>query len=238
MSWVEKNSRLAYLFFGFSFIVVVLAAVFCENIPLVYVKPLIPLALIFICISNKKSIWFYYSLSMLILMVSDTLIYLDFYKYFNQVAVSIILFYLVSIFLLRKYITLKDVKITKFTSLPIFISFFLVAYLVFSVSQMVLPSLMDVVFSFFAIMVVLFVFVGACFVIYLVDKYEGNFKLFVSASCCLFVNALVLINHFYYYSKVFTVLANVAEIIGLYCFVKFLMDVKLKDNNGVSQRYL
>ncbi len=217
---------------------VVFTAVLCENIHLVYVKPLIPLALIFICISDKKSIWFCYSFSMVILMASDTLIYLDFYKYFNHVALTIILFYLVNIFLLRKYITLKDIKITRFTSLPIIISFFLVAYLVFSVSQMVLPTLMDVVFSFFAIMFTLFVFVGACFVIYLADKYEGNFKLFISASCCLFVNALVLINHFYYYSKVFTVLANVTEIIGLYCFLKFLMEVKLKDNNEVGHRYL
>lgn len=235
---MEKNSRLAYLFFGFSFIVVVFTSVFYENIHLVYVKPLIPLALIFICISDKKSIWFYYSLSMLILMVSGALVYLDFYKYFNQVAITIILFYLVNIFLLRKYITLKDIKITRFTSLPIVISMFLVAYLVFSVSQMVLPSLVDVAFSFFAIMFTLFVFVGACFVIYLVDKYEGNFKLFVSASCCLFVNALLLINHFYYYSKVFTVLTNITEVIGLYFFLKFLMEVKLKDDKQGSQRYL
>ncbi|WP_405206986.1 hypothetical protein [Aquimarina sp. LLG6339-5] len=164
---------------------------------------------------------------MIAIAVNDTLVYVDFDKYFDAVGVLIISFYLINIFLLRSYISMTDIKLKKLASFPIVISFVLISYLIFSVSQLVLPVLMDSIITFFTILFVILLFVGVCFFIYITDRYKGNFKLFISASCCLFVNALLLINHFYYYAREFTILANITEIAGLYFFLQFLIEARL-----------
>ncbi len=175
--------------------------------------------------------------SMLVLLVNDTLIYIDFAKYFDLVAITVITFYLLCVFLLRKYIVLTDLQIKKIVTFPIVISLALISYLIFSISELVLPSLIDSVFSFFVILIVLLIFVAACFFIYIVDKYEGNFRLFISASCCLFVNALLLINYFYFHTRVFTILINIAEIAGLYFFLRFLIEAKPIDLEYEKEKY-
>ncbi|WP_299251548.1 hypothetical protein [uncultured Aquimarina sp.] len=216
----------AYILFYFSFLIVILVAIFLDEEYLIFTKPLVPISLILVHISNVKSINLYYVASMLVILVNDTLIYLDFATYFDLVAIIIVTFYLLCIFLLKKYIALADLQIKKFITFPIVISLALISYLIFSISQLVLPSLMDSFFLFFMILIVLLLFVAACFFVYITDKYEGNFRLFISASCCLFVNALLLINYFYFHTRVFTILINIAEIAGLYFFLRFLMEAK------------
>ncbi|AXT50122.1 hypothetical protein D1818_04480 [Aquimarina sp. BL5] len=226
-----------HILFYFSFLIVTLVAIFLEEKYLVYTKPLIPISLILIHIFNVKSISLYYVASMLVLLVNDTLIYIDFAKYFDLVAITVIIFYLLCVFLLRKYIVLTDLQVKKIVTFPIVISLALISYLIFSISELVLPSLIDSIFSFFVILIVLLIFVAACFFIYIVDKYEGNFRLFISASCCLFVNALLLINYFYFHTRVFTILINIAEIAGLYFFLRFLIEAKPIDLEYEKEKY-
>ncbi len=226
-----------YILFYFSFLIVVLVAMFLKEEYLVYTKPLIPISLILIHVFNVKSINPYYVVSMLVILANDTLVYIDFAKYFDLVAITIITFYVLCVFLLRKYITLADLQLKKFLTFPIIISLTLISYLIFSISQLVLPSLMDSVVSFFMILIALLFFVGVCFCIYIIDKYESNFRLFISASCCLFVSALLLINYFYFYTRVFTILINIAEIAGLYFFLRFLMEAKPIDLEYEKDRY-
>ncbi|MFD2561773.1 hypothetical protein [Aquimarina rubra] len=179
----------------------------------------------------------YYLMSMLVLIFNDTLIYLDFAKYFDLVAVTIIFFYSLCVVLLKNYITIADIQIKKLVTFPILISLVLISYLIFSISQLVLPNLIDSVVSFFMILIVLLIFVATCFFIYIIDKFQGNFRLFISASCCLFVSALLLINFFYYHTRVFTTLINVAEIAGLYFFLRFLMEAKPIDTEFENEKY-
>ncbi len=232
-----RSIKGVYILFCFSFLIVVLVAIFLEEEYLVYVKPLVPISLILIHVFNVKPINPYYVVCMLVLLVNDTLIYIDFAKYFDLVAITIIIFYLLCVFLLKKYINLADLQIKKFVTFPIIISLTLISYLIFSISELVLPSLMDSIFSFFMILIILLLFVAACFFIYIIDKYEGNFRLFVSASCCLFVSALLLINYFYFHTRVFTILINIAEVAGLYFFLRFLMEAKPIDFEYEKSKY-
>ncbi len=233
-----KGIKGTYLLFYLSFLVVVLVAVFCEKLHLVYVKPLVPMSLGLIgLIYLKRSLKFYFILSMLVIMVNDTFVYCDFGKYFHQVAVAIITFYFFCMMLLKNYISLKDINLKKLFTFPIMISFILIGYLTFEISTLVLPKLQDYIVSFFLILIALLIFVSTCFFIYLIDEFHGNFRLFITASCCLFVTALLLINDFYYYNRIFTVLINIVEIIGLYFFTKFLLDVKPIDSEYKEGNY-
>ncbi len=67
------------------------------------------------------------------------------------------------------------------------------------------------------------------FIIYVTDRYEKSLYLFIAASCTLFVDALLAVNELYFYSRVFTVLINIAEISGIYFFASFFIETKLKD---------
>ncbi len=205
---------------------VIVVAVFFEEQYLLYTKPLIPISLIFIYIFNSKTKSVYYFVSMILLLMNDTLVYHDFARYFDVIALILVLFYLFNFLLLKNYISFGDLKIRKLITFPIIISFILISYLTFSISQLVLPALVDSIISFFMILIALLLFVGICFFIYTIDKYYGNVRLFISASCCLFVSAFLLINYFYYYTRVFTILINIAEIVGLYFLLKFLIDAK------------
>jgi len=233
-----KGVKGTYLLFYLSFLIVVLVAVFCEMLHLVYVKPLVPISLGVIGLMYlQRSLRFYFTLSMLTIMVNDTLVYWDFGKYFNQVAITIIIFYFFCLLLLKNYISLKDINLKKFLSFPIMISVILIGYLTFEISVLVLPNLQDSIVAFFLILIVLFFFVGTCFFIYIIDEFQGNFRLFITASCCLFVTALLLINNFYYYDRIFTVLINIAEVIGLYFFVNFFLYAKPIDSEHKEENY-
>jgi len=218
--------------------VVILVAMFFEESYLVYAKPSIPISLMLVSVFGSEKINPYYILSMLLLLVNDTFVYLDFTKYFDFIAVTIIGFYTLCILMLRKFIALKELEIKKIITFPIIISGILMGYLIVSISQLVLPSLMDSIVSFFAILIGLLSFALTCFFIYIIDRYKGNVRLFASANCCLFVNALLLINHFYYHTRIFTVLVNVAEIAGLYFFLRFLMEAKQGEMKDERNQYL
>ncbi len=225
------------MIFCFSFLIVVLTALFFEKRYLIYAKPLIPISLMLIyLVSNTKSLRLYFVLSMITIMINDSFVYYDFVRYFDLVAVIIILFYSICIIMLSHYVNFQDVKSRNFFSIPIVVSIILISYLIFSISNLVLPNLIDSVISFFLVLIAIICFVGTCFFIYIIDKFYGNFRLFITASCCLFVNGLLLINDFYYYSRVFTVLINIAETLGLYFFMKFFIEAKpieaMSEKNG------
>lgn len=224
---IVKKREPTYLLFFFSFAVVIFTAVFLEQEYLAYVKPSVVIALIFIYIKNVIKINFWYPISMLVLILSDSMIYIDFVKYFDYIAVVIIIYYAISTYLLRSYISFSDIRIKKIFSLPILISLMLIIYLIYSITNLILPNLGDSIVSFFLILIALMFFVNACFLIYMVDKYKGSYNLLITACSCFFVNALLVINYFYFYSRVFTVLVNFTEIIALLFFVRFLIDVKL-----------
>lgn len=231
-------AKLTYGIFYSCFVLVIFVAMFFEASYLVYVKPSIPISLILVSIFGSEKMNLYYIISMVILMVNDTFVYLNFKEYFDLVAVCIITFYLLCMLLLRKFIALKDLQIKKIITFPIITSGLLMGYLIVSISQLVLPSLMESIVSFFAILIALLSFALTCFLIYIIDRYKGNVRLFASANCCLFVNALLLINHFYYHTRIFTVLVNVAEIAGLYFFLRFLMEAKQGEMIDEKNQYL
>lgn len=233
-----KNSKGLYLLFYFFYLMVIVTAFFFKKEVLVYVKPFTIISLAIIYITQVSKIEFLYILSLLIIVINDTLVYIDFVGYFDEVAITISIFYVICVFLLKDYIAFGDIKIKKHISFPVVISLVLIVYLTYSISELVLPNLKQSLIPFFTVMLLLFCFVTVCFSVYITDEYKGNFRLFISASCCLFTCALLLINFYYYYITVFIVLINIAEIAGHYFFMEFLIKAKKVDKNLATEDYL
>ncbi|WP_211075429.1 hypothetical protein [Aquimarina sp. MMG016] len=232
-----KKIPLTYLPFFIAALVVFVTTIFFEKGSLVYVKPLVFLALIYVYVRKANKYKLVYILSMLILFVNDTLVYSDFMRYFDAIAIVIALYYVFSMFLLKVFFTLKGVNLNTIFSFPVIISLVLISYLTYSITDLVLPHILDSLLFFGIIMISMISFVSMCFYVYITDKYSGNFRLFIVACCCLFVNALLPINEILYYNRVFTIVVNVAEMAGLYFFMEFLIKAKPQDLIRKEQSY-
>ncbi|WP_438711590.1 hypothetical protein ACSTS3_02990 [Aquimarina muelleri] len=204
---------------------------------MVYVKPIVPVSLIYLYFKFVKESSLLFPLSMLVIAITDVFIYLDFVKYYTVIAVLIFTFYGLCSFLLKDFISKKDVKLKVFASPPVIVSIILIGYLIFSIIDLVLPKIINSVGAMSLIVIGLLLFVTICFFIYVSDRYEKSIYLFIAACCTLFVDALLAINELYYYSREFTILINGVEILGIYFFTKFFIDRKPIDIKSINDTY-
>lgn len=233
-----KRNPLPYLIFYLCFGIVLLTAAFFPKETLIYIKPLSIISITGVYVKNSTKINPWYVISMIVVMINDTFVYINFKSHFNTVAILITIYYSLCAFLLKKYVSVKDLKIINVFSFPIIISALLVVYLIFSITELVLPHLKNSLFYLVIILISLLFFTGLCFLIYIRDRYTQNFMLFASACCCLFVNALLPINELFFYNRVFTIFLNVGEIFGIFFFMKFLIDSKPTETVDEVEKYL
>ncbi len=232
-----KKISATYLFFYSSFLIVLYVAVFQEKWLLVYVKPIVPVSLIVLYLSLVKKINILFPISMITILITDIFIYIDFIKYYTIIAVLISIFYINCVLLLRRFISKEDVKLDRVISPPVLISVTLIGYLIYSITELALPKVGDSVGAIVLIVISLLLFSGVCFFIYVADRFEKSIFLFIATCCTLFVDALLAINELYYYSRVFTVVINIAEIVGVYFFTSFFIETKLLDTKSTKEKY-
>jgi hypothetical protein len=175
---------------------------------------------------------------MLVIAVTDVFVYLDFVTYFPVIAILIALFYILCIFLLKNFISIKDIKLNRLISPQVIVSVLLIGYLVFSITGLVLPKIINFIGSIILIIVSLLLFATVCFFIYVANRYEKSIYLFIASCCTLFVDAFIAINELYYYSRLFTTLINIVEITGLYFFTIFFVETKLVKKKRLEDKYL
>jgi len=227
-----KKTNPTYWFVYITFFMVVITATFFDKSYLLYVKPIASLSLSLLYIKSVSKINLLFPLSIAVLLVTTTLINMDFLKYFKIIAVLISMFFLLCTLLLRKFISIKYLIFKKLFSLPVLISCVLVLYLFYSIVQLTLPVIGDSLGFVLFTLLNLLVFSGFCLVIYVMDRYEKTIYLFVSASSTILVFLLIAINELYYFNKAFTILFNAFEIVGLYFFASFFIETKVKKISG------
>jgi hypothetical protein len=175
---------------------------------------------------------------MLVIATTDVFVYLDFVKYFSIIAILIALFYMLCLLLLKNFISIQEIKLNRLTSPPVIVSTLLIGYLIFSITELVLPKIINSIGSIVLIIVSLLLFVTVCFFIYVANRYEKSIYLFIASCCTLFVDAFLAINELYYYSRLFTTLINIVEIAGIYFFTIFFVETKLVKKKRLEDKYL
>ncbi len=232
-----KKNKPTYLLFYFLFTLVIVVAVFFEKELLIYTKPLVSVSLLVLYIKYVKIVDPFFVVSIFLIIATDIFTYIDFLKYYDIIAVLIAMFYTFCVLSLKSYIIKKDIALQKLISPPVIISIVLIGYLIFSITELVLPKIQNSVGMIVIIVVSLVVFSGVSFFIYVADRYEKSIYLFIAACCTLFVDALLAINELYYYNRVFTALINIAEIAGLYFFTSFFIETKEITNKSIEKEY-
>ncbi len=224
-----KKINITYLLFYCAFAIVVFIAIFLDKWLLVYSKPIVPMSLIVLYLVHVKKVNLLFPLSMLVIAITDIFNYIDFIRYYDSIALLISSFYVLCIFLLRDYIVKDDIKLNRIVSLPVVVSTILITYLIYTITELALPKVGNSLGSVAIIVISVLLFVAVSFFIYVADRYEKSIYLFIAACCTLFVDALLAINELYYYTRVFTILINIAEIAGLYFFTSFFIETKNRD---------
>lgn len=166
----------------------------------------------------------------------DVFVCMGFVKYYTIIAILLALYYAIGTFLLRHFVHKQDFKINKVTP-SVMVGGILVGYLVYSISELVLPKLIDQIGFMLLILISLLQFVTVCFFIYITERYEKAICLFVAACCTLFVDAIVPINELYYYNKMFVPLLTITEIGGVYSLTIFFMTAKPINGKIVEDKY-
>ncbi len=181
---------------------------------------------------------FWYLISLLVIIVCDILIYLDFLHYFSVICILISIYFVLCTVVIKKFISTEKFKITSLLSVPILVSICLITYLIYSILQLILYMILDaipyVIISIFSLLA----YVGSSYFIYITDRYKGGLKLLIVACLCMFIVCLIAINELFYYNVVFTVLIVSTHILGFYIFMKFLIETKPENITIDSKKYL
>lgn len=227
----------AHIICYFITVIVLFSGIYGGNELLFFIKPLSSLGLIFLFFEEKSKVSSFYPFVILIIMINDAFILQDFETNFRIVGILLPSFYLLNIYLLTPYIHYKNFQIKKLLSLPVVVTIFLIVYLTISILNMVFTKLEESVVFVILILVSLFSYLIACFLVYLQNNYTHTMYLFISASGSIFVNAMVPIHELYLPHNFFAAILNVIDFISLFLFLKFLICAKVKSGNIEEARF-
>ena len=234
-----KKINLFKTLFYIQLIVLLIVILFLDESYLVLQKilSLITITVIYVLGNPRKNNYFYL-FSMLVMMVNDTLILLDFSSYFPIIASLGTIYFSLSILVVKRFLEEKDILFSKLYSFPIIVGILLMGYLIYSITDLVLPYVENSILFLGLFVISLLIFIILCFMIYLADRFTGNLMLFIAASCCLIVNALLPINYFVFQTKVFVLLIHILELLGFYFFTLFLIESKEKKDMNTQDLFL
>ena len=211
------------LFYVLSLLTVSFAVI--DQRSVIFVKPfvIILLCCIYLIDNHKKN--YLVPFSLLVIGVAEVFSVLDFSGYFNVLNVILTIYYIINLLILRKSLTVVKIKLKKILTGQLIISMILIGYVLYAVTNLILP------YTFFGVNIYLYIllfffmiFIGVCFYIYLNSKTIVSSSLMVAASCFLIVNITMALNEMYINLVIFPLIINLLQIIGQFFLVKFYKD--------------
>ncbi len=197
-----------------------------------YLSILLPITLLFLLLTYLYQVFkrkhlkinFFFIISVMSLMISDHLIYVSFTDYFSYMCICIIIYALFSSLALKKYCAPITFRWKTTMTLPLFISIGLLGYLIFSISDLVLELLPNTIPYIVSTILTLLLYAGISYYIYVSDTYSHGIKLLISAFLCQFVVGFTVINELFLLNNFCTFFIVSAHILGIYIFMKFLVE--------------
>ncbi|RZS92614.1 hypothetical protein EV197_2752 [Aquimarina brevivitae] len=228
---MNREKIVLYIFYLFSFLTIILAVV--DQFLVIFVKPVVLVALCFFYLIRKESINYLVPLVLLIMGVAEVLSATNFEKFFKFSTLLLSINYLINLVLLRKSLLKIKIQLKKVFTGQLVITMILIIYVLYAVTSLILP--LDSQLSRIFLYLLLFcftIFLGACFYIYLNSKTVVSSSLMVAASCFLIVNITMALNEMYIYLRIFPFIINSLQIVGQFFLIKFYIDQhKLKPNS-------
>ncbi|WP_055444842.1 hypothetical protein [Lacinutrix himadriensis] len=226
------------ILFILSFLATIVVSITMEKKDLVYVMPIVILTIILKYISvAKKETKPLFIFALLAVLVSNVLSLYDFDAYFMWIAISTSLFLFSSTLILKAY--LSRAKLKSLLSFSVITGFILVSYLIYAVLELIIDFIPGNMF-FFTYLSIFFLLIYALTfgMIYVNDLYNNVPVLLASGVFYIFQICLSPINEFFMYTKTFTVLIIICNIMSVYLLMKFISETKVLDFKDVKQKYI
>jgi len=233
-----KNIRLTDILFYFAFTAVIIIAVFFDRKYLAYGLPTMIVSIGGIYFERVVKINLWYVLSLISMIICDTLIYTDFVQNFSIICILTAIYFISCTLALRRYLLVKNIKRSTFLSIPILVSSGLVLYLIYAISQLLIDVVKEAVPEVVFCLICSTSYILVSYLIYVQDMSKQGLKLVVVAFLCIFIVSLLPINELFYSSKIFTVFINIAHVLSLYLFMKYLIRTTPEKEILVRENYL
>ncbi|WP_109301050.1 hypothetical protein [Aquimarina sp. AU474] len=219
-----KNLHAPKVMFYLCYLIVIVISTFFDKSYLKIILPITLLALIIYYIKDSPRINMFFILSIIALMVNDFLLYTDMISNFSKICILISSYLVFTSLSLKSYVVQTKQHWSKIISASLLISLALIIYLIFSISELVLHRLPGAIPYIVMAVIPLLVYIAISYYIYISDVYVSGIRLLISACLCIFIITLAPINELFYSSRVFIIFNTTGHILGLYLFMKFLME--------------
>lgn len=236
--FLTKNKSTDILFYITSAIVAVVAG-FLDKKYLAFALPVMIISIGVVYVKNVEKVNVWYLTSLLSMIVCDILIYSDFVGYFSVICLLTANYFLMCSLAFRKYIAFKAITRSTFWSIPLIVSAALIAYLIVSIFNLLVDMVKEAILEVSICLFISIIHILLSYLIYKQDMYKEAFKLVVVSCLCIFIVSLLPINEMFYPNTIFTILVNIAHVLSLYLFMKFLLKTDPeKDITVKTKKYL
>ncbi len=226
-----KIEKLTYLLFYGTSLLTLIAAVFTDGM-VIYFKPPVILSLCLLYFINAEHKNYLVLSSLLLVLICEILFLQDYLGNFKLLHILLSIYYCLNIILLWKSLQVVKIQFKKVLTIQLLISMTLIAYILFSVAELILPQVND--HSTVLMMLIFFfgLFIGVCYYIYLNSKTVVSYSLMVAASCFLIVNIVAALNRLYVSLEIFPIITTMLQISGQFFLVKFFIEQHKLMPNG------
>jgi len=233
-----KGIKFIDFLFYVAFAVVIVLAAFFDKHYLSYALPGMIISIGIVYFKNVVTINFWYVLSLISMIVCDALIYLDFVENFRSICLLTSVYFISCTLAVRKYLLIRSITMKVFLSIPIIVSSGLIAYLIYAISQLLIEDIREAIPFVVICLICSNTFILVSYLIYKQDRYRTVLNLIVVSCLCIFIVALLPINELYYTNNIFTLLVNIAHVLSLYIFMKFLVEEHPQNAREVEEKFL
>ncbi|WP_054850997.1 hypothetical protein [Olleya sp. ITB9] len=212
-------------------------SVIMEKSQLLYICPVVIVTIFLKYISVvKKNTDPLFLLALAALFCINFLTFYSFHDYFGEISLLTSLYLILYTFSLKKY--LIQSKLKSLLSISSVIGGFLVAYISYSVIELLLdkiPNNSQIYMFICAICVLIYTVTFA--IVYLNNNYKNGTILLTSGLFSLFQIGLSPINEYLFYNQTFTVMIIICHFMAIYLFMKFISETKPVDPKNIKKQY-
>ncbi len=225
---MKEFNPVVYLLYVSSFAVMISSLFFDRY----YLTILLPITLLFLLLTylyevvkrKDLKVNFFFISTIPCLMISDYLIYTSFKGNFSYICICITLYALFSSLALRDYFTAITFRWKRTSTISLAISLGLLGYLIFSISDLILEFLPNAIPFIASTTLALLLYLGTSYYVYVSDTYNAGIKLLMSAFLCQFVVGFTVVNELFLLNNFCTLFNVSAHILGIYIFMRFLVE--------------
>lgn len=233
-----KNTDIYHIVFYISLILTIILSLTVTKENLIYTVPLVMFSVLLLYLKGaKKNTSILFIIAVSASLTSTLLALYNFNQFFNWIAICTALYLIILALLLKKY--LKKSKLKSFLKADILISFMFLAYIFYIVLGILKASVsIEQLFISVVCALSLIVFMVTISVIYINDIYNKRITLLLSGILIFCQITLSNINEFIYFNKVTTMLILLCNYIGIYLFMRFILDSKVLKDDEILKKFI